>query len=89
MWVPFLLSRFKNFNGLGVMIVREIMSRLLGSTNKAEVLASMEFFRVAWEYQFGSAEVSVFPFHRHIEQLTIVLATARHQEDAPPHLVQR
>jgi hypothetical protein len=36
---------------------REIMGQLLGSTNKAEVLESMEFFRVAWEYQFDSAEV--------------------------------
>lgn len=34
------------------------MSQLLGSTNKAEVLEAMEFFRVAWEYQFDSAEVS-------------------------------
>ena len=34
------------------------MGQLLGSTNKAEVLESMEFFRVAWEYQFDSAEVS-------------------------------
>lgn len=33
------------------------MGQLLGSTNKAEVLESMEFFRVAWEYQFDSAEV--------------------------------
>ena len=38
---------------------REIMCQLLGSTNKAEVLEAMEFFRVAWEYQFDSAEVSL------------------------------
>lgn len=46
-------------DGLG-LVDREIMSQLLGSTNKAEVLESMEFFRVAWEYQFDSAEVSPF-----------------------------
>jgi len=36
----------------------EILTQLLGSTNKAEVLESMEFFRVAFEYQFDNAEVS-------------------------------
>jgi condensin complex subunit 1 len=36
----------------------EILTQLLGSTNKAEVLESMEFFRVAFEYQFETAEVS-------------------------------
>jgi condensin complex subunit 1 len=35
----------------------EIIAQLLGSTNKAEVLEAMEFFRVAYEYQFESAEV--------------------------------
>lgn len=35
----------------------EIMAQLLGSTNKAEVLESMEFFRVAYEYQFDGAKV--------------------------------
>lgn len=39
---------------------RDIMGQLLGSTNKAEVLEAMEFFRVAWEYQFDSAEVRAF-----------------------------
>lgn len=34
-----------------------IVAQLLGSTNKAEQLESMEFFRVAWEYHFDSAEV--------------------------------
>lgn len=38
----------------------EIIGQLLGSTNKAEVLESMEFFRVAHEYQFESAQVSCF-----------------------------
>jgi condensin complex subunit 1 len=35
-----------------------ILSQLLVSTSKAEVLESMEFFRVAHEYQFESAQVS-------------------------------
>ena len=34
----------------------EIIGQLLGSTNKAEVLESIEFFRVAHEYQFIGAE---------------------------------
>jgi condensin complex subunit 1 len=33
--------------------------KLLGSTHKSEVLESMEFFRVAREYQLESAEVSL------------------------------
>jgi condensin complex subunit 1 len=37
------------------------MCQLLGSTNKAEVLESMEFFRIAWEYQFDGAEVRLVP----------------------------
>ncbi|KAF7983455.1 hypothetical protein HWV62_21732 [Athelia sp. TMB] len=37
----------------------DIMGQLLGSTNKAEVLEAMEFFRVAWEYQFDSAEIGI------------------------------
>ncbi|TDL22771.1 hypothetical protein BD410DRAFT_898004 [Rickenella mellea] len=37
----------------------EIIGQLLGSTNKAEVLESMEFFRVAHEYQFESAQVGI------------------------------
>lgn len=36
----------------------EIIGQLLGSTNKAEVLESIEFFRIAYEYQFEGAEVS-------------------------------
>jgi len=36
----------------------EPMCKLLGSTNKAEVLEVMEFFRVAHEYQFESAKVN-------------------------------
>jgi condensin complex subunit 1 len=35
----------------------DMVEKLLGSTNKAEVLESMEFFRVAYEYQFTKAEV--------------------------------
>ncbi len=37
----------------------EPMMKLLGSTNKAEVLEVMDFFRVACEYGFESAKVSV------------------------------
>ena len=32
-------------------------SKLLGSTNKAEVLENMEFSRIAWEYQFDGGEM--------------------------------
>ena len=34
-----------------------MMCQLLGSTNKVEVLENMEFFRIAWEYQFDGAEM--------------------------------
>jgi condensin complex subunit 1 len=37
----------------------QIILQLLGSTHKSEVLESMEFFRVAREYQLDSAEVSL------------------------------
>lgn len=42
----------------------DIIGQLLGSKNKAEVLESIEFFRVAHEYQFEGAEVGsvVFTF---------------------------
>ena len=35
----------------------QLIYQLLGSTHKTEVLESMEFFRVAHEYQLDSAEV--------------------------------
>ena len=35
----------------------EMMSQLLGSTNKAEALENLEFFMITWEYQFGGAEM--------------------------------
>lgn len=38
----------------------EPMCKLLGSTNKAEVLEVMDFFRVAHEYQFESAKVGFY-----------------------------
>jgi condensin complex subunit 1 len=38
----------------------DIVGQLLGSTNKMEALEAMEFFRVAYEYQFDSAEVCIF-----------------------------
>jgi condensin complex subunit 1 len=37
----------------------DIMAQLLGSTNKPEVLVAIEFFRVAYEYQFDAAQVGV------------------------------
>jgi condensin complex subunit 1 len=37
----------------------QIIFQLLGSTHKSEVLESMEFFRIAREYQLDSAEVSL------------------------------
>jgi condensin complex subunit 1 len=40
----------------------EVLGRLLGSTNKAEVFESMEFFRVAYEYQFDGAQVSCYSY---------------------------
>ena len=36
--------------------------KLLGSTHKSEVLESMEFYKVAREYQLDSAEVSLGTF---------------------------
>ena len=37
----------------------ENLKKLLGSTNKAEVLETMEFFRVAHEYRLKDAEVNI------------------------------
>ncbi|KAH7930002.1 hypothetical protein BV22DRAFT_1028970 [Leucogyrophana mollusca] len=37
----------------------DVVAQLLGSTNKAEVLEAMEFFRVCWEYRFDGAEVGI------------------------------
>ncbi|KIJ62112.1 hypothetical protein HYDPIDRAFT_30664 [Hydnomerulius pinastri MD-312] len=37
----------------------EIITQLLGSTNKAEVLEAMEFFRVTHEYEFEGSEVGI------------------------------
>ena len=34
-----------------------MMCQLPGSTNKADVLENMEFFRIAWEYQYDGAEM--------------------------------
>jgi hypothetical protein len=38
--------------------------------NKVEVLESMEFFRIAWEYQFDHAEVPTSPISQHTTFLT-------------------
>ncbi|KAJ3479305.1 hypothetical protein NLI96_g9147 [Meripilus lineatus] len=37
----------------------KVVEQLLASTNKAEVLESMEFFRVVFEYQFDGAEIGI------------------------------
>ncbi|GJJ15002.1 hypothetical protein Clacol_009273 [Clathrus columnatus] len=37
----------------------EIMTQLLGSKNKPEVLEAVDFFKVAHDYQFASAEVGI------------------------------
>ncbi|KAF8623362.1 hypothetical protein AX17_007440 [Amanita inopinata Kibby_2008] len=37
----------------------DVTAQLLGSTNKPEVLEAMEFFRVAHEYQFESAQIGI------------------------------
>jgi condensin complex subunit 1 len=42
----------------------QLIFQLLGSTHKTEVLESMEFFRVAHEYQLDSAEVRDENFFR-------------------------
>lgn len=54
----------KRYYAEGLSFIRHIESgmetigKLLGSLNKAEVLESMEFFRVAHEYQIQGSEVS-------------------------------
>lgn len=65
----------------------EPMCKLLGSTNKAEVLEVMEFFRVALEYQFESAKVhtTIAPFSK----LMLMFYTGRSQEDVASHLDER
>ncbi|GJE88854.1 condensin complex subunit 1 [Phanerochaete sordida] len=37
----------------------KVIEQLLASTSKAEVLEAMEFYRVAYEYQFDGAEVGI------------------------------
>ena len=54
----------KRYYAEGLSFIRQIeqgmkiIEQLLASTAKPEVLEAMEFFRVAHEYQFDSAEVS-------------------------------
>ena len=53
----------KKYYSEGLVFIRQIeegmkiIEQLLASTNKPEVFESMEFFRVAHEYQFDGAEV--------------------------------
>ena len=56
----------------------EIISRLLGSTSKAEVLESIEFFRVAHSYEMENAQV----FLATIIAMTSPSVLGRHQENA-------
>lgn len=73
---------------MALIFNRDILGQLLGSTNKAEVLDAMEFFRVAWEYQFDNAEVY---FLCSVDATTLNLSyhTVRDQENAASNLVQR
>lgn len=55
----------KRYYAEGLNFIRQVeqgmkvIEQLLASTNKPEVLESMEFFRVAHEYQFDGAEVRI------------------------------
>lgn len=62
-----------------------LLTQLLGSTNKAEVLESMEFFRVASEYELTSAEVihMVLPCYSYL-----TLLPEGHQTDATSYMAQ-
>ena len=73
---------------MALIFNRDILGQLLGSTNKAEVLDAMEFFRVAWEYQFDNAEVYLLCS---VDATTLNLSyhTVRDQENAASNLVQR
>ena len=48
---------------------REMMCQLLGSTNKVEVLKNMEFFRIAWEYQYDGAEMPHSKPTQHVNRI--------------------
>lgn len=68
----------------------EMLGQLLGSTNKAEVLEVMDFFRVALEYKLEGAEVCFLcSFFYANETMTHAIYTAWDQENAPPDLVKR
>ena len=60
--------------------------QLLGSTNKAEVLESMEFFRVTSEYEFQTSEVVVAFFLR---SLCLTIVSAWDQTHASFDMVER
>ena len=63
----------------------EVIGQLLGSTNKAEVLEAMDFFRTAYEYQLDGVAV-----RRHSLASCTFITSMRpgwHQEDAASHLV--
>lgn len=64
----------------------KVVEQLLASTNKAEVLESMEFFRVVFEYQFDGAEVG-FRVIR-LEVSLIPTFPDRDSKNASPDLVK-
>jgi condensin complex subunit 1 len=43
----------------------ELISSLLGSLNKAEVLDSMDFFRIVYQYEFEGSEVGISHFPKY------------------------
>jgi condensin complex subunit 1 len=62
-----------------------LITQLLGSTNKAEVLESMEYFRVALEYDFGGAQVMHLVF---LCCGRLTLYSGGYQTNAPPCMAQ-
>jgi condensin complex subunit 1 len=63
----------------------DVIGQLLGSTNKAEVLEAMEFFRTAYEYQLDGVAVGYHFLSWHT--FIISLSPGWHQEDATSDLV--
>ena len=62
-----------------------LITQLLGSTNKAEVLESMEYFRVAFEYDFDGAQVMYLII---LCDDCLTFYSGRHQTNASPYMAQ-
>lgn len=74
----------------GVEGSMDVLGQLLGSTSKAEVLESIEFFKVAYEYQMAGASVSsMIRSHLKCYCLTRFFVTVGRQEDAALDLDER